>query len=385
VTEPVSGAISPVIWLKSVVLPAPFGPIMRRRSPGSMTRSTPSVTRRPPNEAYRAGHQALRHEADDEDENQAQHQVPALDVGARHILHHDDDSRARDRPEQGRGASGDDHQQDLGRRRERRGRRGDELVVIGVEQPRNTAPEPRDQEGQEADQPHVEAQRRHARRLVAGAGEAGAERRPREGPHGQQDRQEDREGRVVERLRACERQPEGCGPARQVDAIVAVGEAGPAVGDAPHDLAQRQRDHQEADAGGPQRQQGEDRRSGERHADGGEAGDEVAGARLQHEPHRVCRHGQQPGMAEGDEAGVADEDIECQRCHRPQQDLAGDVDVERVMPEPDRQCQEQRNAQQRSRGGAGRSSDAPGHVVTLPNRPCGRSTRISTIGRNRMT
>src|SRR5258705_335723 len=52
-TEPPSGRSSPVIRLKSVVLPAPLGPMMRRRSPGSTVRSTPDVTRSPPNDFVR--------------------------------------------------------------------------------------------------------------------------------------------------------------------------------------------------------------------------------------------------------------------------------------------------------------------------------------------
>src|SRR5260370_32382969 len=38
---------------RSVVLPAPFGPMMSRRSPGSTARSTPLVTRKPPNDLTR--------------------------------------------------------------------------------------------------------------------------------------------------------------------------------------------------------------------------------------------------------------------------------------------------------------------------------------------
>src|SRR5262245_52891932 len=49
VTEPPSGDSSPVMRLKSVVLPAPLGPMIRRRSPGSTARLTRAVTRRPPN------------------------------------------------------------------------------------------------------------------------------------------------------------------------------------------------------------------------------------------------------------------------------------------------------------------------------------------------
>ena len=51
--EPRSGASSPVIRLNSVVLPAPFGPMISRRSPGSTARLTLAVTRRPPNDLHR--------------------------------------------------------------------------------------------------------------------------------------------------------------------------------------------------------------------------------------------------------------------------------------------------------------------------------------------
>src|SRR5436853_7078153 len=51
--EPLSGAISPVIRLKRVVLPAPLGPMISRRSPTAMWRLTPAVTRKPPNALLR--------------------------------------------------------------------------------------------------------------------------------------------------------------------------------------------------------------------------------------------------------------------------------------------------------------------------------------------
>ena len=36
--------MSPLIWLNSVVLPAPLGPMIRRRSPGRIESDTPCVT-----------------------------------------------------------------------------------------------------------------------------------------------------------------------------------------------------------------------------------------------------------------------------------------------------------------------------------------------------
>src|SRR5438874_11252640 len=162
VMAPRSGRSSPVMRLKSVVLPAPLGPMISRRSPGSTTRSTDDVTRSPPNDLSsprtpkalilsrgrprhgpphppalgaprgargaprsracpssaregpsrqpgRAGDEALRHEDDDGDEDGAEDEVPALDVGAGHVLHDDDQRGAGDRAQQRGGAARDHH------------------------------------------------------------------------------------------------------------------------------------------------------------------------------------------------------------------------------------------------------------------------------------
>ncbi len=114
------------------------------------------------------------------DEDDAEHQVPAHDIGAHHVLHDDDDGGAGDRPEQGRGAAGDHHQQHLGRGLQRRHLRADELVVVDEQQPGDAGPEAGEQEREEADQPDVVAERVHAARLVARAAQAGAERRAHE-------------------------------------------------------------------------------------------------------------------------------------------------------------------------------------------------------------
>src|SRR4051794_35809189 len=45
---PASGLSSPEIWLISVVLPAPFGPMTACSSPGRTSSVTSSVTRKPP-------------------------------------------------------------------------------------------------------------------------------------------------------------------------------------------------------------------------------------------------------------------------------------------------------------------------------------------------
>ncbi len=49
VISPSVGASSPLMRLNNVVFPAPLGPMMARRSPGSTRRLTWSTARRPPN------------------------------------------------------------------------------------------------------------------------------------------------------------------------------------------------------------------------------------------------------------------------------------------------------------------------------------------------
>ena len=51
---PEFGRRSPLIWLNSVVLPAPFGPMISRRSPGLIASETSCVTVRPPNAFFRS-------------------------------------------------------------------------------------------------------------------------------------------------------------------------------------------------------------------------------------------------------------------------------------------------------------------------------------------
>src|ERR1700688_685323 len=91
--------------------------------------------------------------------------------------------------------------------------------------------------------------------------------------------------------------------------------------------------------------------------------------------HGIAGDAEEPGVAERDKAGIADEHIEAEREDGVDQDLADDVDViavddpqrhgsKRYEPEPKR--------------------DRSAHGACLPNNPCGRTSRTSNIGRERM-
>ena len=114
--------------------------------------------------------------------------------------------------------------------------------------------------------------------------------------------------------------------------------------------------------------------------DGHEHGTEVIVAGGEQHGGGIAADGKQAGVAQGREAGIADEQIERQGQNGPDQDLAGDIDVVGVA-DPDGQADEQH----KSKEAQGAPGADPTHVTTLPNSPCGRSTRITSIGKNRMT
>src|SRR5262245_7703431 len=95
--RPPSGARRPEIWLISVVLPAPFGPITACSSPGMTSKLTSLVTMRPPkflrkfsrrrtgsgmapapHELGREADQAAAREQDDEHEDGSKNHLPVL-------------------------------------------------------------------------------------------------------------------------------------------------------------------------------------------------------------------------------------------------------------------------------------------------------------------
>ena len=81
------------------------------------------------------------------------------------------------------------------------------------------------------------------------------------------------------------------------------------------------------------------------------------------------------GVAERHHAAEAEHQVEAQRQDREDQALARHVDVE-IMRDDARQ------RDQRERRDRKRDEVAAAHNCTRPNRPCGRNTSTSTIGRN---
>jgi hypothetical protein len=189
------------------------------------------------------------------------------------------------------------------------------------------------------------------------------------------DQREHREREVIEVAGAGEIDAEGAGAAQPGQAVIAAGHAGPAIGDAPQNLAESERDHQEAQARGAQRDQAEDGglRGAGRERRGGRL--QVAPVQVQHQPAAdIGGQAEVAGVPERGQAGIADQQVQAEREQRRDQHLAGHVDE--IVAAGDR-------------GHAGQHGDEQGkgnalHAEILPNSPRGRMARITTIGRNRM-
>src|SRR6266404_7701666 len=133
-TRPSSGSRCPVIRLKSVVLPAPLGPMIALIDPRGTVNDTPptamkppkflesprtSSTGGPPREAVperdnRAG-QSAREDEEEDDQDAAQDQRPVLGVGDDLLVEPDEGHRAHRRAVEGAHAAQQGHDQHLGR------------------------------------------------------------------------------------------------------------------------------------------------------------------------------------------------------------------------------------------------------------------------------
>src|SRR5262249_23654706 len=120
-TRPALGTSNPEMRWNSVVLPAPFGPMMARSSPAGTARSTPptactapkarpsprvsssGVTRRAPSCAKPpdGAHQPAGQEDHHQDEDGAGEDHPVLGVAREHLLDEEEDHRAEQRPYEG--------------------------------------------------------------------------------------------------------------------------------------------------------------------------------------------------------------------------------------------------------------------------------------------
>jgi hypothetical protein len=217
----------------------------------------------------------------------------------------------------------------------------------------------------------VVAERPHARFALADAHERLAEGRAHDRSEGDEGQHERDEGEVVERDALVERPGQAQLGARHArDAVVALGQGHPAVGETPHDHPEGERDHQEVDAGGPQGHEAEDRRHCRRQQDTDDERDPEGRAVLRRQDaHAVGTEPQIGGVAQRGQAGIAEDDVEAHGEDRVDDGLGQERQQERG--------EERWRRQERQEYDDDRD---PHHA--RPNRPVGRTARIAAIGAN---
>src|SRR5262245_31848816 len=212
----------------------------------------------------------------------------------------------------------------------------------------------------------------HARLARLDAAERQPERRADEHAvteHAREDRCEHEV--VVLRMRSNDERPDGR-EGYVGDAVVAAGERRPPVRDAPDDVAERERDEdevhaaradREAEDGGEQRAGAEPGGRGERRRH--------AVADLQ-DRDRIRGHGEERGVAQREQPGVAEQEIGGEREQTEDQHLRGEPHPERAGGVRQRQRRCQRDHDQHR----------PVHYASLPAIPRGRRSSSSAMGAN---
>ena len=179
---PASGASRPEIWLISVVLPAPFGPMMACSSPGmhverqivgddeaaevlaqafepqhrfSHGRASAQARRQMPD-------QAAAREQDDQHEHRSEDHLPMLGEAGQPFLREQIGGRADDRAVERAEAAEDDHDDQLARALPRHVGGAHELGGVGEQEARQAAEHAGDHIGRELKAVDVEADGRHA-------------------------------------------------------------------------------------------------------------------------------------------------------------------------------------------------------------------------------
>src|SRR5690606_25947765 len=354
--EPESGLIVPAIWLMSVDLPAPFGPIRAWISPGRRSMLTWSVASSAPKLFTRSemtstgsamalpprqqADDAAAREQYDAEQGEPQEELPALGDAAQPELQHDEDHRAHDRTEQTPDAAEDDEHDELARHLPGQHGGADEAVEVREERTGEPGDHAGDDEGGEADAIGPDADRGDAHLVLSARLQCGAETRVL---------QHQEEGERGSKHAVAE-QEEGKRPQR-VDARKAVAQRDrkavlatigrPGDGEIVDHLREGERDHDEVDAGRAQADRADGKRSqpARRHRDqpddehllgAGQAEDDRLHRQgmLGQDAGRIAAYAEEGGVAEGDEAAEPKRDVETDRAERKNRDAGGQRHVE---------------------------------------------------------
>src|SRR5712691_13409467 len=404
-TAPASGRTCPVMRLKRVVLPAPFGPMIAVTWPAATVRLTPPTASKPPNALWRSrtsstaepppcalperdgrpGEAAGEAEQED-DEDRAQHERPVLGVGDDLLVEEDQGQRADAGAEEGPHPPEERHDQHLGGLGPV-GEVGEDAPVEDAEEP---AGEPREHagehEGRELVPADVDPDELGALRVLADRGEEASEGRAHDAPERPEAERDQRERQKVIVLGRPPAADERHHPTQALQpaevrirdlghALLAARHLVPLEADRPHDLGERERQHREVDAREPYAEEAEEQGEGPGEHPGRREGEEEGHPGLLHEePGGVGADPEVRGVAEGHEPGVAHEEVQAGGEERPDDDVVGDERVEARA--------QRRDAEGRHEHDGGSPARPAGHRSGRPRRPQGRTMRTAAMSAN---
>src|SRR6266581_993966 len=398
-TRPASARRCPVIRLKSVVLPAPLGPMMAQMLPlgtsketretamkplNDLVRSRTSSTPRPPQPAADQLGCARKPGGENEqedDEDRAEHEGPVLRVGDDLLVQEDERQRADAGPVERPHPAEQRHDQHLGRLGPVSEVGEDAAVEDAGEAAREPGERPRQHEGGQLVAPHVYADELGALGVLSDrrehAPEGRADHAP-EDPEAARHQHHRQQIEVIARAEAAQQRqrahPRQVGIGDLGHPLLAAGDFVPLEADRPDDLREGQREHREVDAREAHAEEAEDEREGAGQHAGRGKGEEKRHAGLLHEDAGgVGADAEVGGVAEGDEAGVADQEIEADREEAHDDHVGRD---ERVEARAERGDEERGDHDERAPRHAGKALD---HRSGRPRRPQGRTMSTTAM------
>src|SRR5215216_4758563 len=377
--RPLSGAISPVSSPISVVLPAPFGPMMACNSPANTASVISSDAITPPKRllkpsicksasatahTFKQAVDAAAREQHHQQEQRTKDDLPIFSGACRQLLsrerqrqqadeqrqrflQHQQRHRADQRTERRCHAAEHHHHDEIARTCPMHHRGTDEARMIGEQRAGETAEAARDDETDETIAEGRKADRLHSAVVRARAldhhAEAGVHNAPAQIDAGEQQHQ----AQVIE-LRAIveiDQVGELAAPANGQAVIATV--AVEADADVVDHLREGERDHDEIDAAGTQRQRPDDERQQSRYRNCDRPLQKAGGeALIGQDADRIASDTQIDGMPEAHHATVAENEIEAGRRDRQdddagkerhQENIAGEACVDRHQREEEKQ------------------------------------------------
>src|SRR5215211_1222853 len=333
IMRPASGAISPQIWLISVVLPAPFGPITACNSPGWTSKVTSSLAMRPPNLLHSAStrntgsataelsrqlacepDQASAGEHDDKDQERTEDHLPVLGEVRQPLLQQEERRSTDDGAMEPTHAAEKHHDDELAGPVPRHIGGAHEIGGVGEQEARQAAERSRDRIGNELKAKNIEAHGLDADSVLARAAKDAAKARGDESAAEEIGAHERSEHDIIERL-IVPQQVEAESRIADMDRqpVVPAVRRERACREVCH-LPEGERDHDEINALGAQAHDaGRDGEQGCDQKRRRQREEAVIDAMRGKDADRIGAQPDERGMAERDQRAVANDQIEAER------------------------------------------------------------------------